>query len=1143
MSKRSFLCWLSILCFVSACVKIPLPLGQDHKVQENKIVSYKHTGPLQRPERIMLSFDSRLAGGYQGAKYFIPFASENSGFKVQSEHAATQVRPILDCVSQDNGGYRAYFSYKNQTEAEVALLQGSDNRVYDPDTNQNHETQATTAFTVGRSAKYPDSVLQVSFASEKRIAWTLDGQTVIASQDSPKCNERPSAVHFQAGEPDSLGLLYPWMPGSKNIAQPETKTAYISLNQNYPAAVVTGQVMLSTANPQALETILQDYNARIVSGPDSAGFYLVSPDMTRVDVSALEDNLKLLNEDIDDPNYIIHSASFGGLESARTFAFLVELMQRELVNGIGFNWVMEPAISYPNEYLDAYPQTHKTVETRLSGEGDAATQSNIGRRFANVIKAWDYGLGYSLSEDRSIRVAVIDSGFGGLWDHMQEGRELHGQVLVDKGGYVTPECPDAGGMCLWVQGDDNGRKRLQEENERTEREGGAFFRRNTHGTNVVSVIAAKINDRHGFAGVAPATKIIPIRVKTEWWYVSKAVEAAVDNGADVINMSLCAGVFSEFTKSWLSLLATSENGYKADAFAAMKNALAKAELQNTIVVVSAGNNNWNVKHGLWGRDNEYGRVFKNIIIVGGLQDDEDGFFSRYPEYGSHQNPVRGKDFPFPQNLKRWVSHPHFEPVPSRVNVRESDNERDRQAAKVAYTSALRTTYNEGTIERIYTRNDFGSNWGDNVDIWAPANSQSLTKPINGNGIGGSVGTSLAAPFIAGIVALMKAQRIDLSRNEIKSLFDDMSFSNQYQDFYKWQKPVEMTDAEIEAYVSNGGQYKPANEFKCGKEAGYLCGDFNLMPPNFIERDNGQILLMPEDPNMEVKTPNVPKIIRYLGGESTQFLSNYEAILEKHGNELFLRIDGIGTLKLRYQGLTEWDYLKHFYALDLNDEPVSWAALINQPVYAFGRIVDENRAFSILNMSQALPFSSLPSPDPSQEPAPRCVTDIIVSNSADWRWYPGAKPYQNPVIVPYFNKLEFKTLPHLVGQPESLPVWSELTEKGAANCTNCEVDLWHDYTVLSGYRVESAKLFAKADDEMHVFLNAEYITTIKDKLLQHPGVASYDLPLSYFQSDGRTKEVPIMLRGVNKVSPPHNNFAGIMARIEIKRCATDIAEGM
>ncbi len=1124
MSRRSLLYFVSVLCFVSACMKMPLPLGQGQKVQGTKHVSYKHTGPIQRPERVQLSFDSRLAGGYQGAKYFIPFASENSGFKTQSENAALQVRPILDCVSQDNGTYRAYFSYKNQTEAVVNFAQGIHNRLYDPDTHQEHETQALTSFPVGRSAKYPDSVLQVPFASGKRIAWTLDGQTVIASQDSPKCGERPSAVHFQAGEPDSLGLLYPWMPGSKNIAQPETKTAYISLNQNYPAAVVTGQVMLSTETPQALETILQDYNARIVSGPDSAGFYLVSPDMTRVDVSALEDNLKLLNEDIEDPNYIIHSASFGGLESARTFAFLVELMQRKLVNGIGFNWVMEPAVFDQ----DAYPQTSKTVETRLIGEGDAATQTNIGRRFANVIKAWDYGLGYSVHEQRSIRVAVIDSGFGGLWDHMEEGRELHGQILVDKGGYVTH---GSNQFLPWTnrKGDDGITTLFPEENDKVGLAG-------SHGTNVASVIAAKINDKQGFAGVAPAAKIIPIQVSTEWWPVSIAIEAAVEKGADVINLSICAGVFSEFTESWLSLLATSENGYTADAFAAVKNALAKAESQNTIVVVSAGNKNWNVKHGLWGRDNEYGRVFKNIIIVGGLQDDEDGFFSRYPEYGSLQNPVRGKAFPFPKNLKRWVGHPHFEPVPSRLHVRESSNEQERQSAKTAYANTLESTYNKGTIESIYTKDDFGSNWGDNVDIWAPAASQVLLKPDeNRVGLTSNSGTSIAAPFIAGVIALMKAQRINLSRDEIKSLFDDMSFSNQYQDFYKWQKPVEMTDTEIEAYVLNGGQYKPASEFKCGNQARYLCGDFNLMPPKFIERDGGQILLAPEEPNIEVKTPNVPKIIRYLGGEATAFIVPYQAILEKHGDELYLRTDGLGTLRIHYQGLTAWEYLKHFYALDLNDEPVSWNALLNQPVFVRGRNLDHANV-NVLQMYQLSPFDLMPSPEPSQDATPHCVTDIIVSNKSDWRWYPENKPYQSPAIVPYFNKLEFKTLPHIVGQPESLPVWSELTEKGVANCTNCEVDLWHDYTLLSGYRVESAKLFAKADDEMHVFLNAEYITTVKDKLLQHPDIASYDLPLSYFQNAGRTKEVPIMLRGVNKVSPPHHNFAGIMARIEVKRCA-------
>jgi type VII secretion-associated serine protease mycosin len=71
-----------------------------------------------------------------------------------------------------------------------------------------------------------------------------------------------------------------------------------------------------------------------------------------------------------------------------------------------------------------------------------------------------------------------------------------------------------------------------------------------HGTTVAALIAGRADDNSGVEGVAPAAKILPVRVlDTQNRYrdatnVAKALRWAVDHGADVVNMSLGGGIRS-----------------------------------------------------------------------------------------------------------------------------------------------------------------------------------------------------------------------------------------------------------------------------------------------------------------------------------------------------------------------------------------------------------------------------------------------------------------------------------------------------------------------------------------------------------------------------------------------------------------------
>ena len=176
----------------------------------------------------------------------------------------------------------------------------------------------------------------------------------------------------------------------------------------------------------------------------------------------------------------------------------------------------------------------------------------------NVPAAWAKG-----QFGDGVTVAVIDSGLYGAADG-----ESHEDI--DPSKVVSPYNAISGGTNV---SDDHG-----------------------HGTFVAGMIIANTNNSAGIAGIMPNVKLMPIKVSTKDRDASisdviKAIEYAVDNGADIINMSLGTNDFSE----------------------ALKTACDNAVEKGVIIVAAAGNDGSSKPC--------YPAAYDSVIGVGSLTSD------------------------------------------------------------------------------------------------------------------------------------------------------------------------------------------------------------------------------------------------------------------------------------------------------------------------------------------------------------------------------------------------------------------------------------------------------------------------------------------------------------------------------------------
>lgn len=271
---------------------------------------------------------------------------------------------------------------------------------------------------------------------------------------------------------------------------------------------------------------------------------------------------------------------------------------------------------------------------------------------------WQY------SKGKDTVVAVIDTGVD--YNH----KDLKANIWVntkeipnngkddDKNGYIDDVqgwdfVDQAGRSCIFTE------DCTKEDNDPSDING--------HGTHVAGIIGAVANNNIGISGIAPETKIMALRAGYSSGFggylktsdIMQAVNYALDNGADVINMSFA--------------------GYGLDV---MSSLMYSAYKKGVICVAAAGNSNSSTP--------VYPAAISSVIAVGATYDG---------------------------------------------------------------------------VSRAYY-----SNYGSWVDITAPGSS--ILSTIPNNQYKHKSGTSMAAPIVAGIAALLKAKNKSYNKDVILKLMQD-----------------------------------------------------------------------------------------------------------------------------------------------------------------------------------------------------------------------------------------------------------------------------------------------------------------------------------------------------------------------------------
>jgi subtilisin family serine protease len=360
------------------------------------------------------------------------------------------------------------------------------------------------------------------------------------------------------------------------------------------------------------------------------------------------------------------------------------------------------------------------------------TEDQWGPENIDVDDAWDLsnaqteGGGFTNPGSRDIVVAVLDTGIDPIHQDLED---------------------NIWGAMSWDYTDDDSNVKPNN-NEYTR-----------HGTHVAGIIAAITDNNIGISGIAQVRLIIKKLYNDDGTFVggdpapdpqnwADAVNDAVTQGADIIQIS--SGPFTNDGGEW-------DNFY---------DALGNAIDNNIIVVMSAGNYNW----GRWDKFDLYPLEHTDCKWEW-IDADTDGDRELPEEAVYHENGFT--------NMEGHVVYMWF-----RVSEGDDiDDAMDMDFSECDHPSPLNDQgYSREHIlfvgaTDINNLRDHYSYYGDSLDVMAPGGDRYAGKiysTVLENGYEFESGTSMAAPHVSGIAALILSYKPYLSMEEVENIIKETS---------------------------------------------------------------------------------------------------------------------------------------------------------------------------------------------------------------------------------------------------------------------------------------------------------------------------------------------------------------------------------
>jgi len=485
---------------------------------------------------------------------------------------------------------------------------------------------------------------------------------------------------------------------------------------------------------------------------DDQTFYYLKPNLQMAPLAQAQVILQAYNQQYQDNIQHLRLSSLAALQT-----LLIEMdmltthrnrIKRVSMNGINPHLPIAQSQILPLDTSDDIqgddPYMGVGKSPRDTSLGFGTNAQRVGRTWflhdTRTLEAWSYSLG------TGVKVAWIDVGYGPGLKVPVSGATIHPELedrRIDFANNRNMAFPNAGSPQTYPAN-----LHLLYPKQ---------IGHDTHGIESLQAGFAEKNNGRGSAGTAPNTSLVLYNAGTVK-EVSVAVKAALDSGSQVIGLN----------QSW-------GNGRNIAEYPDLLAAITKALQQNVPVIVPANNFGKTI---VKGHSRSYqvdpaghyeAPALNNLIVAGGVGLNfesslgpvrevlQEGLTNNAPEYGTVARDTQV--FGLPDNTKAGLIG-WFYPEASQNPIEVSKNCLD-------YTG-----------KAVWDWGCFGYGTGfDHLNksrlVWAPAERiihedvKQQTKLTSG--------TSMAAPFVTGVVALMKSRNPDITPAQILAILRSNSF--------------------------------------------------------------------------------------------------------------------------------------------------------------------------------------------------------------------------------------------------------------------------------------------------------------------------------------------------------------------------------